>query len=300
MSLHIRQGEPLESHSTWRIGGPADYFCTPESVAELREALGWAASRGLSAHVIGGGSNTLFADCGVRGLVIKLAAGFGGVAVDPPFLRVEAGAYAPCVARRAALAGLRGLEHVAGIPGTFGGLVFMNGGSLRRSLSENLVEVEAIDRRSGELCTLPAGECGFHYRRSMFQEGRWIITGATLKLIPDDARAIRREMLAIMRERRGKFPRHLPNCGSVFKNDTAIYEEFGPPGKIVESLGFKGRRFGNLQVSEKHANFIVNLGGATAAEVLALTGRIKQAFLERTGRALTEEFCRLGEFGPVR
>lgn len=296
MTLNIRSNEPLKPHSTWNIGGVADFFCTPESLAELRDALDWAASRNLPAHIIGGGSNTLFADRGVRGLVIKLAGGFGRITVDAPLIRVEAGAYAPCVARRAALSGLRGLEHIAGIPGTFGGLVLMNGGSLRRSLSENLVEVQAIDRRTGEFLTLAANACGFRYRQSMFQDGNWVITGATLKLTPDDAWGIHREMLAIMRERRGKFPQHQPNCGSVFKNDTAIYEEFGPPGKIVESLGFKGRCFGHLKVSEKHANFIVNSGGAAAAEVIALTGRIKQAFFDRTGRNLTEEFRRLGEF----
>ncbi len=296
MNLQIKENESLKFHSTWRIGGMADFFCAPGSVTELREALRWAESRALPVHLIGGGSNTLFADRGVRGLVIKLGAGFGRMQLDAPFLRVEAGAYAPCVARRAALAGLRGLEHLAGVPGTFGGLVVMNGGSLRRSLSENLAEVQALERNTGELRTFAVEECGFNYRRSMFQDGCWIIVGALLRLTPDDPRVIHREMFEIMRERRAKFPLRQPNCGSVFKNDTEIYNRFGPPGKIVEELGFKGKRFGNVQVSEQHANFIVNLGGAAAAEVIALTDRIKQAFHERTGCTLIEEYRRLGDF----
>ena len=287
----VARNVPLAKISRWRIGGPADALVEPRDVAELCRLRAFLAREEIAYLVVGATSNLLFSDAGVRAALVRLGPGFERIAVEGEEIRVGAGAWVPLLARRAMQAGLAGIEHICGIPGTLGGLVCMNGGSQRRGIGEAIVEVTSVDAQ-GLPRLRPAGDCGFAYRRSVFQEADEVVVEARLRLAPARDRAgspgaarreIRRRMLAIMGDRRRKFPHRTPNCGSVFVSNPAMYAEFGPPGAVIEQLGFKGRRRGGAEVSPLHANFIVNTGGATAADVLALVTEIKEAVHARTG-----------------
>jgi len=285
---HVYFSEPLSSHCSWRIGGPADALVQPESEDQILRLLEFVRGEGIPLLVMGRGTNILFPDGGIRGVVLKLGRRFSGFSFSGARVRAKGGIWVPSLVRNLADAGLSGMEHASGIPGSLGGLVAMNGGSLRRSVGENILSVDAVSR-AGEMRTFSREECDFSYRHSFFQRAgdsdgdRWIILGALLDLSPADRGEIRREQLRILEERRVKFPRHQPNCGSVFSNVPAVYDLAGPPGRIVEETGLKGKQVGGAQVSFRHANFIVNLGGATASDVLSLIGEVRRRVHDRIG-----------------
>jgi len=278
----VRCNEPLRSHSTWQIGGPADLWIEPHGAEHVVHFLRAVRAGPVPFVVVGYGSNLLFDDAGLRGAVLMCGRRMARFSIDGATVWAQAGVSVPRLALSAGRAGLTGLEHAIGIPGTLGGLVAMNGGSRRRSIGE-VVRTVTVVARDGRVETLPAGVCGFAYRTSRFQASGETIVEATLELVPGDREAIRRDMLEVLRSRRAKFPRREPNCGSVFRSDGEMYERFGPPGKVVEDAGCKGWREGDAQVSAKHANFIVNLGRASSADVLRLIRRVRQAVHDRTG-----------------
>lgn len=291
--------EPLSRHGTWRIGGPADVLIEPISWPQVSALLRYADENGIGALVIGKGSNLLFDDRGVRGIVIVIGRRLAQIEIDGTAVRVEAGISASRLARITALAGLCGLEHIVGIPGTLGGLVVMNGGSLRQAIGDAITEVRTIDR-SGEPHVYRRDECDFAYRQSRFQHEDRIITGVTLKLAHADTTKVLSQMREILRERRQKFPLTLPSCGSVFKGDAELVRNFGPPGAVIESLGFKGTRIGDAVVSPLHANFIVNVGAARARDVLALVRLIRQRAFDTLGHTLTCEAKHVAPNAHVR
>jgi len=278
----IRQNELLAGHSSWRIGGPADVLVEPASRSQLRRALCAAAGLAIPCVLIGHGTNLLFDDRGVRGLVIKIGSAMSGYRIRGTRIVARAGTWVPKLARAAALAGLKGLEHSAGIPGTLGGLVAMNGGSQQQAIGERVTRVWALDPLGAGYC-LSQAACRFGYRSSQLASAGLAVTGVEIRCEPGDAGAIRREMLHILRQRRKKFPRKQPNCGSVFLSGGTMYARFGPPGKVIEEAGLKGLRVGNAQVSWQHANFIVNRGGARSAEVVALVRQVRQQVFLRIG-----------------
>lgn len=280
--------EPLSRHCTWRIGGPADALIEPTSWLQLGALLRYAQENGIPAVVIGKGSNLLFDDRGVRGVVIVVGRHLARLEIQGAAVRAEAGISASRLARTVGLAGLAGLEHIVGIPGTLGGLAVMNGGSLRQAIGDTIVRVQTMDRR-GERRILRGDECGFAYRQSRFQQEEAIITEVTLKLTAGDKAQILPQMREILRERRRRFPMTLPSCGSVFKEDGELLQKFGPPGAVIESLGFKGMRIGDAVVSFLHASFIVNVGAARAHDVLELVRRIRRRAFERLGHTMTCE-----------
>ena len=280
--------EPLSRHSTWRIGGPADVLIEPISWDQVGALLRYEDENAIPTLVIGKGSNLLFDDRGVRGIVIVIGRRLAQIEIDGTIVRVEAGISASRLARITALAGLSGLEHIVGIPGTLGGLVVMNGGSLRQAIGDAITEVRTIDRK-GEPHVYRRDECDFAYRQSRFQREDHIVTGVTLELAHADTTKVLSQMREILRERRQKFPLTLPSCGSVFKGDAELVRNFGPPGAVIESLGFKGTRIGDAVVSPLHANFIVNVGAARARDVLALVRLIRQRALDTLGHTLTCE-----------
>lgn len=285
----VEERVDLARRSRWRIGGMADILVRPRSAAELGRLRKWLWERGLAHVVIGATTNLLFADEGLRAICVEIGSGFAGMRVEGERILCEPGVWAPRVARAAMQAGLRGIEHICGIPGTLGGLVYMNGGSQRRGIGEAVVGVTTVDRR-GIIGTRPGADCGFRYRHSAFQETGDLVAGVELRLTPGgDPAAIRREMLEIMGNRRRKFPQKEPNCGSVFVSNPAFYAEYGPPGAVIERMGFKGLREGGAQVSPRHANFIVNTGGATARDVLSLIHRIRDRVAEGTGYRMEVE-----------
>ncbi|MES1926946.1 UDP-N-acetylenolpyruvoylglucosamine reductase [Salinisphaera sp. T31B1] len=249
--------------------------------------------------VIGETSNLLFADEGLHVICVQMGSDFADVNIEGRRVEAQAGAWVPGFARRTMQAGLTGAEHIAGIPGALGGLVCMNGGSQRKGIGSSIVQVLSVDR-AGHCVTRTRNECEFGYRKSVFQENGEVIARATFEFDQAQDRAgVRREMLRILSTRRKKFPRKQPNCGSVFKSDPAMYEDYGPPGEIIESLGWKGVRVGGAQVSNDHANFIINTGSATSKDVLTLISRIRANVFSETGYEMVPEVLFVDSSGRI-
>ena len=272
----------LNNYSSWQIGGPADLLVEPTTSQQVATVVAYARQQGLPLIVIGQGTNLLFADEGLRGIVLKIGNNMSAIAIDGNRITAEAGLWVPQLARQAMRASLAGLEHTIGIPGTLGGLVMMNGGSHRKGIGDNVVRVKVVNSE-GRLVDLSREECQFSYRHSALQGSGAVVVEVELECASGDHRLIRREMLADLRERRQKFPRKQPNCGSVFLSTSEMHATVGPPGRIIEEAGLKGERIGQAEVSEQHANFILNRGGATAADVLSLIGHVRETVKGRIG-----------------
>lgn len=285
----VKEREPLARHVTWRMGGPADVLVEPADEEDLAAILALCRQEAVPVLLLAGGSNLLCDDQGLRGVAVRLsgAPGHGLARMQLQGGRIIAGAGCamPELARLAARHGLSGLEHASNIPGSLGGCVAMNGGSMRRSISENCARVVALTPH-GERVEFKPEDCGFGYRKSLFQQNGCLVTSVELELRPDEPAAILRRIREDMAERKRKFPLDLPSCGSVFKSHEALYKEFGPPGKVIEDSGLKGQRRGDLQVSERHANFIVNLGQGRAKDAMALVAHVREKVRERTGVAM--------------
>lgn len=288
----VEEGVRLSDLSRWRIGGRADCLVSPRSTEELASLRSWIFERGLPSVVFGETSNLLFSDEGLRAIAIRIGQPLSGVTIEGNSIHALAGTWVPRLARVAMQAGLTGLEHTCGIPGTLGGLVCMNGGSQRKGIGDHVTRVRSIDSM-GRVVDRSRMECDFSYRSSIFQRANEVIADVQLSLSrTDDKLSRRREILTILRDRRRKFPRKMPNCGSVFVSNPAMYADYGPPGKVIESIGLKGYRIGNAIVSPLHANFIVNdirNGGASASDVLQLIRLIKERVAKETGYMMAVE-----------
>lgn len=271
---------PLSAHNSWRIGGMADLLVEPETLSQVATVVCMTRELGVPLVVIGQGTNLLFDDAGVRGVVMKIGASMAHLTIEGTKITAGAGIWVPQLTRVAMRAGLSGLEHCIGIPGTVGGLVMMNGGSHRRGIGEQVVRVTIVDK-NGLIQYLNAAQCRFGYRYSALQERGSVVVEVELECPVGHKRQVRGDMLQDLRSRRVKFPRKKPNCGSVFLSTEEMHASVGPPGKIIEQAGLKGLRIGQAQVSVQHANFIVNLGGATATDVLQLISRIRAVIRER-------------------
>ncbi|MDD5458687.1 MAG: UDP-N-acetylmuramate dehydrogenase [Phycisphaerae bacterium] len=295
----IQVNESLRNHSSWKIGGSADMLVQPSNIDELSHILQYVTENKLSHIVIGEGSNLLFDDRGFNGMVIKISRAMSNCTITDDVVWAQAGIAVPRLARKIGLACLTGMEHAVGIPGTLGGLVAMNGGSQRKGIGEIIKSVRCVDTLGCEI-ELKGADCEFSYRDSIFLKKPWIITDVVLQLQQGDRKEIFSRMLDILRDRRRKFPRRLPNCGSVFKSAPALYAKCGPPGKVIEELGLKGFSIGDAQISPQHANFIVNTGHATAADVLALIGFIRSKVHKKTGVWLECEVRFVSSEGSIR
>ncbi|RKO67453.1 UDP-N-acetylmuramate dehydrogenase [Desulfofundulus salinus] len=285
----VKANEPMARHTTWRIGGPADIFVEPAGVKELARLVTWVHGRGLPLYFIGNGSNLLVKDGGIRGIVVKIGRAFGQVQVRKTTLIAGAGTMLGVLASVAQKSGVGGLEFATGIPGTVGGAVVMNAGANGSSMADLVQEVIVMDS-SGELERRNAGELGFGYRTSNLLGSSLVVLEVTCRGVARDADLIRADMEQYLARRRASQPLSYPSAGSVFKN---------PPGKtagwLIEQAGCKGMRQGDAQVSLVHANFIVNLGRATARDVQILIHRVQQLVHERFGITLTLEVQVLGE-----
>lgn len=276
-----RFDEKLSRHCSWQIGGAADLLVEPSSISQIKTLSRFVSRHRLPLVVIGQGTNLLFDDAGVRGVVLKLGRRLSRIEIEGERISAEAGAWVPQLSRLAMRAGLSGLEHCIGIPGTLGGLVLMNGGSQRRAIGENIRRVWLVDP-DGELREMSAADCGFSYRHSLLP-GRGVVVRSELLCPAGEVADIRRRMVCDLRERRLKFPRKIPNCGSVFLSTREMHASVGPPGRIIEEAGLKGLRIGGAEVSRQHANFILNRDGATSADVLALIAQVRSRVFDRIG-----------------
>lgn len=273
----LEGGFPLAGATTFGIGGPAEWLARPRSRAELARLLARAAEEGLPLRVLGAGSNLLVADEGVRGLVVKLAGReFAALEQPPGALRCGAGLKLPRLVREAASAGLSGLEGLAGIPGSVGGALATGAGGRYGTIGDVAEEVEALDLGGKEL-RVGREEAGFGYRSSNLRG--LVLTGCLLRLSPEEPRLVAERTRRVRAEKRAAQPLGESSAGCIFKNP-----EGGPPaGKLIEELGFKGRRSGGAAVSEVHANYIVNRGGASCGDVLELIDAIREAASRQRG-----------------
>ena len=289
---------PLCEHNSWKIGGPADLLIEPENTEQVAGIVRFAREEQIPLVVIGQGTNLLFDDAGVRGIVMKIGAQMADIQIDGQTILAGGGAWVPQLTRLSMRAGLTGLEHCIGIPGTVGGLVIMNGGSQRKGIGENIKRVWVVTAE-GEEAVLSQADCAFAYRQSALQGTGAVVVKAELECPTGDIAEIRREMVCDLRNRRQKFPRKQPNCGSVFLSTAEMHASVGPPGKIIEEAGLKGCRIGAAEVSEQHANFIVNLGGATSADVLALIKQIRAKIRSEIGFELDCEVRYVSPDGQI-
>ena len=283
---------PLAPLVWFKSGGPADTLFEPADIADL-QAFVRTLDPAIPVWALGLGSNLIVRDGGVRGVTVRLGKPFAPVACrDAITLACGGGASGILVASRARDAGIAGVEFLRGIPGTVGGFVRMNGGAYGREVAEVLVEAQVV-LRSGELVTLTCDDLGYSYRHSELAEGA-IVVSATLRGVPGDPKVIGAEMDRIAAEREASQPLRSRTGGSTFKN---------PPGykawALVDAAGCRGLRLGDAQVSEKHCNFLLNLGGASSAEIEALGEDVRARVLAHSGVQLEWEIQRVGEISPL-
>ena len=278
----VLENEPLARHTTFRVGGPADVLFLPESAEELRRAMELAREVGEDCLVIGNGSNLLVRDGGVRGLVIKLAGPMSGVSVEGTAIRAQAGASLSQVSRAALQASLTGLEFASGIPGSLGGALAMNAGAYGGELSQ--VVREAMVLMDGRVQTLSREELAMGYRTTRVLREGGIVLSAVLDLKEGDASEIAETMDELNRRRREKQPLSFPSAGSTFKRPEGYFA-----GALIEQAGLKGYAIGGAQVSEKHAGFLINRGGATASDLLRLIEYVQERVYAQSGVRLETE-----------
>ena len=275
---------PLGPLTTWRIGGPAELLATPAGADDVAVAVRWANGRKLAWRVLGNGSNLLVSDAGVRGLVLRMRKALDHFEVAGSKVVAGAGASLPALANAAAQHGLAGIEFGAGIPGTVGGAIIMNAGWHAFEIG-NVVESVSYLEGDGMILSYFRESCRFGYRTSAFRGRDGVVLEATLALTPDDPAAVDERLLRFAESRKAGQPTDLPSCGSVFLKPEGDFA-----GRLIEAAGLKGRRIGGIQVSPKHANFFVNLGGGTAKDVMALVTLVEREVLARFGVRLTREF----------
>ncbi len=260
----------LAACTTFRIGGPAKYGVYPESAEQLREAVDLCRSGNMRYYVLGNGSNVLFADSGFDGVVI-FTGDLKQLSLQENRITAACGVPLTQTAVAAQRASLCGMEFAYGIPGSIGGAVYMNAGAYESEMKDIVESVLFYDAGSQEMTTYSFEDCGFEYRRSVFQEKTGVILQAVLRLRRGDGTAVRVKMDELMLRRRTKQPLEYPSAGSVFKRYPGYYT-----AKLIDDAGLKGLTVGGAQVSEKHAGFIINRGGATAADVLSLIALIQE------------------------
>jgi UDP-N-acetylenolpyruvoylglucosamine reductase len=287
----VEAGYPLARLTTLRTGGPAEFFGRAGSEQRLAELLAWAAGAGLTVGVVGSGSNLLVADEGVRGLVIKLDAELARIELEGTRMRCGGGARLPAVSAQAARAGLTGIEFGVNIPGTVGGAVKMNanayGGELGRVLEwVDVTSAQGVERRSPQ-------SLGFAYRRSNLGPGE-VVARASFALAPAPSQEVKATLVGMRSQRHAAQPSGIKTFGSTFKNPGDARAQGRTAGQLLEEAGCRGLRIGGARFSDKHANFVENVGDATTADVIALMAEGRRRVREQFGVTLEPEVQTLG------
>lgn len=289
-NIEYRQNEPMRAHTTFKIGGEADIFIIPASPAALISAVKKCTGLEIPYFILGNGSNLLVSDGGIEGAVISLA-GINGISAKGEKITCGAGAMLSSVCLKALSLSLTGLEFAYGIPGTAGGALYMNSGAYGGQMADVIESAECLTA-SGEIKTLKKEDMRLGYRSSVFKKGGLIIISLTLALKKGDKAEIKAEMDELLNRRKQKQPLEYPSAGSTFKRPEGYFA-----GALIEKNGLKGLTVGGAQVSEKHAGFVINRGGATAADVKALIGKIQKKVFENDGVMLEPEVIFTGRNG---
>ena len=284
----VQQHILLDKYTTLRVGGPADYFAEPASEADLACLLDAAREAGTPVLLMGNGSNLLVRDGGFRGLVIRLGKAFSRIEPWEGGLYAQAGALLSVLACQAAEASLTGLEFAQGIPGTVGGGVYMNAGAYGGDLGHCIDSVTVLDH--GAVRRIPGNEMRFGYRHSRAMDEKWIVLGARFRLEKGDKEQIDAAMRDFAARRKEKQPLNYPSAGSFFKRPEGHFA-----GALIEKAGLKGKSAGGAQVSEKHAGFLINTGGATASDFLALMKLVQDTVQKESGVLLEPEVRIVGD-----
>lgn len=282
--IAYKENEPLAAHCTFKIGGPARLFVQPIDHAQLCRAVALCKAQGVRYYLLGNGSNILFADEGYNGAVLDISSMQDAVEVHGTQLTAGAGVRLSALCKTALEHGLTGLEFAYGIPGTVGGAVYMNAGAYGGELKDVLESVTFLDDNL-QLRTLPAADLAMGYRTSIFEQNPgWCILSVTVVLHRGDGAAVLAKMQELLGKRKEKQPLEWPSAGSTFKRPVGAFA-----GKLIEDCGLRGFTVGGAQISEKHCGFVINRGGATCADVVALTEQVRQIVEARTGFVLERE-----------
>lgn len=281
--------EPLSRHTSFRIGGPADVMALPQNESELQALLLKAQTSRTPVTLIGNGSNLLVRDKGIRGLVIKLGNMLNDIEVKGSSITFGSGVSLALASKKAASLGLSGMEFAVGIPGSIGGAVYMNAGAYDGEMAKIVAAVRVMNA-AGELKELQAEQLDFSYRHTALQGSGCFVTSVTVALQPGEQKAIDAKMADFSQRRISKQPLELPSAGSMFKRPPGYFA-----GTLIERTGLKGYTVGGAQVSRKHAGFVVNIGGATATDVLQLIADVQDKVYAAHGVRLEPEVLVLGE-----
>lgn len=279
--------EPMKNHTTFRIGGPCGVMLLPESREEIRDAVKSLRDSGVKYYIIGNGSNLLVSDKGFDGAVIKLSKNFSKTVIKGDEITAEAGAMLSGVSSLAAQNSLTGLEFASGIPGSIGGAVLMNAGAYGGEMKDVVVETEYL---ADDLEIKTTREHGFSYRHSVFQENGGVVLKTRMVLKKGDKDLINAEIGRLTAQRKAKQPLSFPSAGSAFKRPEGYFA-----AKLIDDAGLRGYTVGGAQVSELHTGFVVNRGGATAADVSRLLDDVRDKVYEKFGVELQREIKYLGE-----
>ena len=282
--------EPMKRHTTFRIGGPADFFLLPSTVDEVRGILEICREEEIPYFILGNGSNLLVSDKGYRGVIIQLYRNFSNISVEGNEICASSGALLSQIAAAARNASLTGFEFAGGIPGTLGGAVFMNAGAYGGELKDVLKEAVVMTEQ-GEILTLPVEKLDMGYRTSRIKKAGYLVLEARLVLEQGDMDKIRDITKDLTEKRVSKQPLEYPSAGSTFKRPEGYFA-----GKLIMDAGLRGYQVGDAQVSEKHCGFVINKGNATAADVLTLIENVREKVQEQFGVTLEPEVKFLGEF----
>lgn len=286
---NLHRMEPMSLHTTFRVGGPADVLVQPQG-EQLAQVIRLCRQQGVSYYIVGNGSNLLVGDRGIRGLVIEMGKGQDEISIQENRIVAGAGILLSRLANRAAESGLGGMEFASGIPGTLGGAVVMNAGAYGGEMKDIIECVTVLDAMGNEK-ELEAEELAFGYRRSCIPEHGYIVTKAAVKLHPGDKVQIRDRMKELGEMRISKQPLQYPSAGSTFKRPEGYFA-----GKLIMDAGLRGYQVGGAQVSEKHCGFVINKGGATAADIRKLMQDVREEVERQFHVTLEPEVKMIGEF----
>lgn len=291
---NVRRNEPMAVHTTFRIGGPADYFVTPANKNDLSRGIALCREAGMPYFITGNGSNLLVGDGGYRGVIFNIFRTMDDVDYqeEPGAITVTAGAgiLIARLAKEVSAKGYQGFEYATGIPGTLGGAVTMNAGAYGGEIRDNILWADVMNE-DGQILRLKRDELALSYRHSVMMEKKYIVIGAALHFEQGDAQTIDEKVRQLSQSRREKQPLEYPSAGSTFKRPEGYFA-----GKLIQDCGLKGFRVGDAMVSEKHSGFVVNVGQASAADVMALIDHIQQTVWENFHVKIEPEIRMLGEF----
>ena len=281
--------ENMSGHTTFKVGGPAQFYVQPKA-SQVADVVRLCVQHGMPYVIIGNGSNLLVGDKGIPGLVIEIGKSMSDIVVTGTHIFAEAGALLSRVASTAAGHGLAGMEFASGIPGCIGGGTVMNAGAYGGELRQIITKVHCVDKE-GNVCILSNEECAFDYRYSIIPEKGYLVTGVELELNPGVEEDIRNKMKELNAQRTEKQPLEYPSAGSTFKRPEGHFA-----GKLIQDAGLSGYTVGGAQVSQKHCGFVVNKGGATAADIKQLMEEVAAVVQREFGVTLEPEVRFLGEF----